>query len=76
MDQKSISKVNKTVYNQYPAVSKVKPKISKQDSTKSEPTYLLTYKKSVQLNSGKKIPFIVRVVCDGRGSIIKISSSK
>lgn len=76
MEQKSINKVNRAVYQQYPALSNVKPKISKQNSSKNQFTYLLLYKKSVEVNSGKKIPVVVRVVCDERGSILKISSSK
>lgn len=76
MEQKSINKVNKAVYRQYPALENVKPRISKQKSTNNQFNYLLVYKSNMELNSGKLIPLIVRVVSTDNGNIIKISSSK
>ena len=74
MDQQIKSRINQKVYQQYPAVKGVNPKVQLQSKTKG--TYLFTYKSSATVSNNKKLPIIVKVVCTAEGKILKMSTSR
>lgn len=79
MNQKAKNKVNKQVYRRFPNLNGAKPKVQQQKnstSSKSNVTYLLTYKGSAKLSGSKSMPIIIRVVSTEDGKILKLSSSR
>ena len=81
MDKQSISSINKEVYRRFPEVKGKTPKVQTQkvpkalNSQRSE-TYLLIYSASVKAPGNKTMKRYVRVVANGKGKIIKISTSR
>jgi hypothetical protein len=77
MDPKTIETICKQIYQRFPEVNGVKPKLQAQPETSpASPNTLLIFKGSVTLEDGKKMPRIIRVVASDRGKIIKITTSR
>ncbi len=79
MDAKIIKTITNQVSRKFPETLGVKPNIKKRAHSKSvsvEETYLLVYKGEGKNPSGKIIPRNVRVVVNGKGKIIKMTTSK
>lgn len=76
MDAKTLGALNKTVRRSFPEMAHVRPRVSQQNEDKDNPTFLLTYSGSADAPGGRKIKRIVRVVADGRGRIIKMTTSR
>lgn len=74
MDKETVQKIAKRVYSRYPEMKGCKPKI-KQSKTAGG-NYVLTYNTSVEGPGGRPINRFVRVVADGNGKIIRMSTSK
>lgn len=71
MDNPSLNSINQVVYQRFPELRGVKPRIQKQ-----EKNTLLTYQAKITLPDEHTINRSVRVVVSERGEIIKISSSR
>jgi len=77
MDQSALSSINRQVYQRFPELIDVKPRLKKLDDNT-----LLTYQAEVKISgptqsgSPKSMPRIVRVVVNPRNEIIKISTSR
>jgi hypothetical protein len=71
MDSSTLSSINQQVYQRFPDLKGVKPRMQKVDRNT-----LLTYQKQVTLAEQKTIKRSVRVVVDENGRIVKISTSK
>lgn len=81
MDKKAIDKISQSVYRQFPEFIGKSPKIDRnygpQSKTAGKPdTHLLIYSTVAKNAAGKSIPRRVRVVADGNGKIIRISTSR
>ncbi|HVN56390.1 MAG TPA: hypothetical protein VMT46_18835 [Anaerolineaceae bacterium] len=77
MDARTIETINKQIYRRFPEVDGAAPKVQAQPgASEACPNFLLTYKGSVTLEGGKKMPRIVRVVASDRGKIIKVTTSR
>lgn len=77
MDQAALSSINRQVYQRFPELAGVKPRLKKvADNT------LLTYQSEVKISaSGAKgsvqsMARVVRVVVNPRNEIVKISTSR
>jgi hypothetical protein len=75
-----IASISSQVYRQFPEVRDARPVVQDQPAAKG-PTngdnrYLLTFKGRGQGPGGQTINRIVRVVADGRGKVVKISTSR
>jgi hypothetical protein len=75
MQAKHIDKVSAEVYQKYPDLKGVKPKVMPREGDKSNDS-LLVYQKKVSGPGGKSINRIVRAVADESGVIKKMSTSK
>lgn len=79
MDAKMIMAISNQVSRKFPEVRGVKPNVKKRAHSKSVSaveTYLLVFKGEGKNPSGKIIPRSVRVVVNGKGKIIKMTTSK
>ncbi len=76
MDSKTLGVLNKAVRRSFPEMANVRPKVSQQGKDQDNPTYLLTYSGAAEAPGGRTIKRIVRVVADGRGRIIKMTTSR
>jgi len=75
MDAKTLSSVCEQVYRKYPEVQGVRPKlqpISKGPSSQ----HILIFASHATSSSGHSIARLVRVVVNGEGKIVKMSTSK
>jgi hypothetical protein len=79
MDAKIIHSVNKEVYRNFPELAGVNPQVSPHRSGSSSSAAngntLFTYRKQVKTADNKTLERLVRVVVDGSGKIIKITTS-
>jgi hypothetical protein len=71
MDSSTLTSINQEVYQRFPDLKGVKPRMQKVDRNT-----LLTYQKQVILAEQKTIHRSVRVVVDENGRIVKITTSK
>lgn len=75
-----INSIASQVYRQFPEVRDARPVVQNQSSAKgpasSDNRYLLTFRGRGQGPGGQTINRIVRVVADGRGKVVKISTSR
>ena len=81
MDTKIIKSISTQVYRRFPEMAGCQPKVILQaapqpKSILAAPRYLLTYRNSVLTPGGKSIPRFVRVIVNGQGIIIKITTSR
>lgn len=75
MKSKAKEKVNREVGRSFPELKGVKPSVRSQRRGDQE-QYLLVYKGSAELPTGKTIKRVVRVVADEKGKIIRMSTSR
>lgn len=77
MNAKSIRQIESKIYRQFPEVSGSRPTVKAQASPKGrgEDTYLLTFKGRGS-GSGRSFARTVRVVANGSGRILKVSTSR
>jgi len=75
MDRQAISKVSKNVYRSFPELEGKSPQVRTQKSPGGD-TYILVYKGSAERPNGTKIPRNVRVVANGEGKILRMSTSR
>ena len=72
-----LQKINQQVYRRFPDFKGIKPKVRTQSLPEAAaPNYLLTYESQASLENGKTLKRWVRVVADGKGKILKLSTSK
>jgi len=71
MDNSNLSLINQVVYERFPELRGVKPRLQKLDRNT-----LLTYQSKVNLSTEKSLYRSVRVVVNERGEIVKISTSR
>lgn len=75
-----IESIATQIYRQFPEVRDTRPVVQNQPGAKgpasSENRYLLTFKGRGQGPGGQTINRIVRVVADGRGKVVKVSTSR
>jgi hypothetical protein len=83
MDPKTIQKVSTQVYQQFPEIAGVRPKVRVRPSAGKNAsknggseTYLLTFQGKADIGQGKSLPRLVRVVVTLQGKILKISTSR
>jgi hypothetical protein len=83
MDPKTIQKISTQVYQQFPEIAGVRPKVRQRPYTGKNAsqnggseTYLLTFQGNANLGPGKTLPRLVRVVANVQGKILKISTSR
>ncbi len=77
MDAKKIDTVSKQVRRTYPEMDGCTPSVKRQaNPSDGSETFMLTYRGRASLPGGKSLSRIVRVVTDGTGRILRISSSK
>jgi hypothetical protein len=83
MDPKTIQKISSQVYQQFPEIAGVRPKVRQRPSAGKNAsknggseTYLLTFQGKADIGPGKSLPRLVRVVANIQGKIIKISTSR
>ncbi len=77
MDPKVIEKITQKVYARFPEVKGKKPVIKQSKTAANQgDNYVLTYNATAKGIQGNSIPRHVRVVCDARGKIIKMSTSR
>lgn len=74
MDKETVQKISKRVYSRFPRMKGSKPKIKQSKSAGGN--YVLTYNNTAEGPGGRPINQFVRVVADGNGRIIKMSTSK
>ena len=72
MEEKALQKVCKKIYNSYPLIKDLQPKVSKQ----GEDRYLLVFSKPDKTPDGKTIQQTIRVVVSKEGQILKTSMKR
>jgi hypothetical protein len=72
MDEKTISSICKQVYQKFPQVKGVKPKVKAQPGDNT----LLVFQSKAVTASGQSMPCSVRVTVAPNGHITKMSSSR
>lgn len=75
MDREAVERVTREVARTYPEMRDVKPTVRRETQAAQE-LYQLTYKAKVTVPGGKQMSRIVRVSADGRGRIVRISTSR
>ena len=74
MNKKAVQKVTHEVISQFPEMDGVKPAVKTEKGM--DDRYVVTYRGSAELPGGKTMKRIVRVVADGNGDVIKMSTSR
>lgn len=72
MNKQVIEKVCSEVYKQFPQYEGISPEINSQPND----THLLVFQSSGKTANQKSIQLSIRVLVDGRGDILKITSSR
>lgn len=73
MNEEAVQKVTKVVIRQFPEMDGVQPAIKSQPE---DDIFVVTYKGTADLPDGKVMKRIVRVVADGTGEVLRISTSR
>jgi len=81
IDKKNILNITSQVIKRFPEMNGCTPQVQTQKpvqakSFSNEATYVITYQGSAKLAEGKSIPRHVRVIADGQGNILRISTSR
>ena len=85
MDQKLLQTVSQEIYHRFPEllgrrprVQAIKPGQGRSDGgpLPGDAKHLLVFSGRATTSTGKQMPFIVRVVVNEQGKILKISSSR
>lgn len=74
MNRDLVNDITRQIQRKFPEFSGVRPKVQKQNATAG--TYVLTFSTRVEVTGGKKLSRSVRVVANGQGKILKISTSR
>lgn len=72
MNKQVIEKVCSEVYKQFPQYEGIPPEIKSQPND----THLLIFQSSGEIANQKSIQLSIRVLVNGRGDIVKITSSR
>lgn len=77
MDNQTIKTIAQQIHRQFPELAGEQPTVRTQASAKSAggATYLLTFKGRAAGN-GPNLARTVRVVADGRGKVLKVTTSR
>ncbi|MCB2179745.1 hypothetical protein KQH54_01340 [bacterium] len=77
MDPKLLSKISRKVYAQFPELNGRRPKVAQSKAISSQSdNFVLTYSGVSKGIGGRQIPRHVRVVVNGSGKILKMSTSR
>jgi hypothetical protein len=84
MDPKLLQTLSQEIYHRFPELSGRRPRVQAVKPVQNRSTgptpkdakYLLVYSGRAATSTGKLMPFIVRVVVNEKGKILKISSSR
>lgn len=85
MEPKVIQSISQEVYRRFPMLAGRRPRVQTYKTSSGrfgralspgQPAYLLIYQGQGQTVTNRKIPVIVRVVVDGNGKVLKMSSSR
>ena len=72
MREQAKTKVNQSVYRQFPDLTGKQPSIM----SRPDGDFLLTYRTSVTLENGRRLERVVRVVANETGRIKKLTTSR
>lgn len=72
MDDQILQRACSQIYQRFPDLSGVKPKVKSYDGNQN----LLIFQGKAKTSDGKSLPLTIRVVVDASGNIGKISSSR
>jgi hypothetical protein len=75
MEPEAVERVSREVVRTYPEMRDVKPSVRREAQAAQE-LYVLTFKGKVALPGGKQLSRIVRATADGRGRIVRLSTSR
>lgn len=84
MDPKLVKAITNQIHRRHPEFDGCRPRVRRQVPGKNKPdphpvTYLLTFSKKVQVTSAegpRSLTRTLRVVADGNGKILKITTSR
>lgn len=81
MDGKVVESICRQIYRRFPEVAGSKPRVQTQPlptkgAEKPSPNYLLIFRGSAKAEDGRSLARTVRVVTDGRGKILKVTTSR
>jgi hypothetical protein len=81
LSSSQIDSISRQMYRQFPEIRDARPMIQNQAGAKAASVggteqYVLTFRGSGQAPGGRVINRIVRVVADGRGKVLKVSTSR
>ena len=74
MKKDAVQKISRHVVRQFPEMDGVRPAVKTEKGV--EDRYVVTFKGSTELPGGKTMNRIVRVVADGQGEVIRMSTSR
>ncbi|NPV85657.1 MAG: hypothetical protein HPY45_06565 [Anaerolineae bacterium] len=72
MDSKLLESICKDIYQRFPEVNGVRPKVRKYETD----SYLLIFQAKAQTSNGLSMQRTVRVVTDPSGKVKKVSTSR
>lgn len=75
MEPEAVERVCREVARTYPEMREVRPTVRREAQATQE-MYVLTFKGKVALAGGKQLSRIVRATADGRGRIVRLSTSR
>jgi hypothetical protein len=75
MEPEAVERVSREVARTYPEMREVRPTVRREAQSPQE-LYVLTFKGKVALPGGRQLNRIVRATADGRGRIVRLSSSR
>lgn len=71
MNTEALQKVIRSVKTRYPRLEDSSPKVTAQGDN-----YLIIFKRKDQLPGGKSLEQTIRVIADGQGNTLQVTSSK
>jgi hypothetical protein len=81
MNEKLIDNVCREVYRRFPEIRGLKPKVQPYGSSKNHaanpsPKFLLIFKGKAATETQRSLPYVIRVIVNGQGKILKMSMSR
>lgn len=81
MNANVVSAVTREVFRRFPEMRGVRPKILPYAGAKKEVSdppqkYLLIFQKQVQATPARKLPYVVRVIVNSDGKILRMTMSR
>ena len=81
MNERLIENVCREVYRRFPEIRGSKPKVEPYSSAKNQtanpsPKFLLVFKGKAVTDTKKSLPYVIRVIVNGQGKILKMSMSR